>query len=29
MDSKNDNEVVDAMNQLINDCTFGKVDPKV
>ena len=29
MDSKNDNEVVDAMSQLINDCTFGKVDPKV
>ena len=28
-DSKNDSEVVDAMSQLINDCTFGKVDPKI
>ena len=27
-ESKKDDEVVDAMSQLINDCTFGKVDPK-
>ena len=27
-ESKNDSEVVDAMSQLISDCTFGKVDPK-
>ena len=27
-ESKKDDEIVDAMSQLINDCTFGKVDPK-
>ena len=27
-DSKNNKELIDAMSQLINDCTFGKVDPK-
>ena len=28
-DSENDNEVVDDnKNQLINDCTFGKIDTK-
>ena len=27
-ESKNNNELIDAMTQLINDCTFGKVDPK-
>ena len=27
-ESKDDNEVVDAMSQLINDCTFEKVDSK-
>ena len=27
-ESNSQNEVVDAMTQLINDCTFGKVDPK-
>jgi len=27
-ESKDDNEVVDAMSQLINDCTFSKVDSK-
>ena len=28
-ESKEDSQIVDAMSQLINDCTFGKVDPKV
>ena len=28
-ESKSDSETVDAMSQLINDCTFGKVNPKV
>ena len=27
-ESKNDGEIVDAMSQLISDCTFEKVDPK-
>ena len=27
-ESKKDDEIVDAMSQLINDCTLGKVDPK-
>ena len=27
-ESKNDSELVDAMSQLINDCTFEKVNPK-
>ena len=27
-ESENDSEVVDAINQLIKDCTFGKVDPE-
>ena len=27
-ESKKEDEIVDAMSQLINDCTFGKVDPK-
>ena len=27
-ESKNDSEIVDAISQLISDCTFGKVDPK-
>jgi len=27
-ESKKDDEIIDAMSQLINDCTFGKVDPK-
>jgi len=28
-ESNNDSETIDAMSQLIKDCTFGKVDPKV
>ena len=28
-ESNDDKEMIDAMSQLINDCTFGKVDPKV
>ena len=27
-ESKNSNEIVDSMSQLIKDCTFDKVDPK-
>ena len=27
-ESNDDREMIDAMSQLINDCTFGKVDPK-
>jgi len=27
-ESEKDDEIIDAMSQLINDCTFGKVDPK-
>ena len=27
-DSKSDTEIIDAMNQLISQCTFGKVNPK-
>ena len=27
-DSENSSEIVDAMSQLISDCTFGKIDPK-
>ena len=27
-ESNDDKEMIDAMSQLINDCTFGKVDPK-
>jgi len=27
-ESQNSNEILDAMSQLISDCTFGKVDPK-
>ena len=26
--SDDDSEIVDAMSQLINTCTFGKVNPK-
>ena len=27
-DSENSSEIVDAMSQLISDCTFGKIDTK-
>ena len=27
-ESKSDTEIIDAMNQLISQCTFGKVNPK-
>ena len=27
-ESEKDDEIIDAMSQLINDCTFGKVDAK-